>query len=171
VDINEFPAFKSLNATQLEDLRGAAEEISAAEGEKLIERGEVGGAMYLLLEGELRVYIDEGGKEVVLVDLHAPAVVGELELLTHKPRTASVRVLTRSRLLAIPHDRIQARIEDGDPAVLKVMYAISQLIAARLVSLTDMFVEMEASASPGRSDELRAFRTKLFSEWSFGEGG
>lgn len=171
MNLRDFPAFKSLNTTQLENLRGAAEEMSAAEGDELIQRGETGGSIYLLLEGELRVYIKEGGKEVVLVDLHAPAVVGELELLTKKPRTASVRVLTRSKLLAIPHDRIQARIEDGDPAVLKVMYAISQLIAARLVSLTEMFVEMESKAGPGRSAELRAFRTKLFSEWSFEEAG
>lgn len=171
MNLSQFPAFKSLDATQLASLRHVSEEMSVGEGEELIQRGESGGAIYLLVEGELRVYVKEGGKEVVLVDLHAPAVVGELELLTQKPRTASVRVLTRSKLLAIPHDRIQARIEAGDPAVLKVMYAISQLIAARLVSLTEMFVEMESKAGPERSDELRAFRTKLFSEWSFEEVG
>lgn len=171
MQLSEFPAFKSLDPAQLESLRDAAQEISAAEGDELIERGQSGGAIYLLLEGELRVYVKESGNEVVLVDLHAPAVVGELELLTGKPRSASVRALTRSKLMAIPHDRIQERIEAGDTAVLKVMYAISQLIAARLVGLTELIVEMEANASPRRSDELRAFRTKLFSEWSFEEAG
>ncbi len=163
----EFPALKALNATQLENLRNACDEQQIEAGEVLISRGHQGGAIYFLLEGGLQVYVPETGREVVLVELQAPAIVGELELLTGQPRTASVRAMSPARVLAISHETIQTRIDDGDPAVLKVVYAISRLIAGRLVSMTEKFVEIEMSAPPQRSDELRSFRTKLFSEWSF----
>ena len=51
--------------------------------------------------------------------------------------------------------------------MLKVMFSISRIIAGRLASMTQKFVEIETSAAPVRTDELRSFRTKLFSEWTF----
>jgi CRP-like cAMP-binding protein len=99
--------------------------------------------------------------------LRAPAVVGEIELLTGLPRTASVRAHTAAKIVAIPQEGVEARVDDGDTAVLKMMFAISRMVAARLVVLTDKFIEIEANSGPARSDELRAFRTKLFSEWTF----
>ena len=167
MNITDFPALKALNSTQLENLRNACEETRLEAGEELIARGQLGGSIYFLLEGQLQVYVPEQGREVVLVELQAPAIVGELELLTGQPRTASVRSLSRATVMAISHEALQARIDDGDPATLKVMYAISRLIAGRLASMTEKFVEIETTAPPERSDELRSFRTKLFSEWSF----
>jgi CRP-like cAMP-binding protein len=93
--------------------------------------------------------------------------VGELELLTELPRTASVRAVTDAEIVAIPQEGVMARVDDGDTAVLKMMFAISRMIAVRLVALTEKFIEIEANSGSARSDELRAFRTKLFSEWTF----
>lgn len=167
MDIADFPALKSLNPTQIENLRNVCEIRRLPAGEELIRRGEQGGELYFLLEGDLLVYVPGKAKEIELAELRAPAVVGELEFLTGSTRTASVRTLTEARVMAIPQDRVQARVDDGDPATLKVMFAISRMIAARLASLTEKFVEIETNSEPVRSDELRAFRAKLFSEWTF----
>jgi hypothetical protein len=48
-----------------------------------------------------------------------------------------------------------------------MMFAISRMVAARLVALTEKFIEIEANSGGARSDELRTFRTKLFSDWTF----
>jgi CRP-like cAMP-binding protein len=165
--IEDFPALKSLNETQFENLRNASSQLDAVVGKELMKRGEEGGDLYLLLEGELSVYIPNGEREIELVRLVAPAVVGELELLTGEPRSASVRVTRDAKLLVLPHDKLEARINDGDPAVLKVMVQISRLIAGRLASMTEKFVELESSVEPSKSHELSDFRKKLFSEWSF----
>jgi CRP-like cAMP-binding protein len=167
MDIADFPALKSLTQTQMENLRGTWEARSLSAGEDLIHRGEEGGEIYFLLEGELEVYIPQGEREIELALLRAPMVVGELELLTGEPRTASVRAHTDVEIVAIPQDKVQARVDDGDTAVLKMLLVISQMTAKRLVALTDKFIEIEANSGSARSDELRAFRTKLFSEWTF----
>ena len=167
MNIADFPALKSLNPTQIENLRSACEVRRLSAGEELIRRGEQGGELYFLLEGELLVYVPGEGRDIELAELRAPAVVGEIEFLTGSTRTASVRTLTEAEIMAIPQEGIQARIDDGDPAALKVMFAISRMIAARLASLTEKFVEIETNSEPVRSDELRAFRVKLFSDWTF----
>ena len=167
MDIADFPALKTLTQSQMDNLRSAWEARRLSAGEDLIHRGEKGGEIYFLLEGELEVYIPQGGREVELALLRAPAVVGELELLTGMPRTASVRAHTDAELVAIPQDKVEARVEDGDTAVLKMMLVISRMTAKRLVALTEKFIEIEANSGPARSDELRDFRSKLFSEWTF----
>ncbi len=167
MDIVDFPALNTLTQTQMDDLRSAWEARSLSAGDDLIHRGEEGGEIYFLLKGELEVYIPQGGREIELALLRAPAVVGELEMLTRLPRTASVRAHTDAEIVAIPQDDVEARVDAGDTAVLKMMLAISRMIATRLVALTDKFIEMEANSGPQRSAELRAFRTKLFSEWTF----
>lgn len=167
MDIADFPALESLTQTQMDDLSNAWEPRSLSAGEDLIHRGEEGGEIYFLLKGELEVYIPQGGREIELALLRAPAVVGELELLTGEPRTASVRAHTNAELVAIPQAKVEARVDDGDTAVLKMLLIISRMTARRLVALTEKFIEMEANSGPQRSAELRAFRTKLFSEWTF----
>lgn len=167
MDIADFPALQTLTQTQMDNLRSAWEARSLSAGEDLIHRGEEGGEIYFLLEGELDVYIPQGGREIELALLRAPAVVGELELLTGLPRTASVRARTDAELVAIPQEKVEARVDDGDTAVLKMMLVISRMTAKRLVALTEKFIEIEANSGPARSDELRTFRSKLFSEWSF----
>ena len=167
MDIADFPALKTQTETQMESLRSAWEARRLSAGEDLIHRGEKGGEIYFLLKGELEVYIPQGGREVELARLRAPAVVGELELLTGMPRTASVRAFTDAELVAIPQEKVEARVDAGDTAVLKMMLVISRMTARRLVALTEKFIEIEANSGSARSDELRAFRTKLFSEWTF----
>ena len=162
----EFPALAHLNATQIENLRAVCEEQSLKAGATLIHHGESGGKLYLVLDGTLQVYMPGNGRDIELAEIQAPAVVGELELFTGRPRTASVRATTDVHTMAVSHERVLARIDDGDPAILKVMFAIAKTVACRLVSATEKFVEIERSVPAPHADELRAFRTKLFSEWS-----
>jgi CRP-like cAMP-binding protein len=166
MDITDFPALEHLNPTQAENLRAACAERELTAGEELIRRGTEGGMLYFLLEGSLQVYVEERGSRIVLSELHAPAVIGELELFTGKARTASVRALAQSVVLALEHERVQSRIDDGDPATLKAMYGIARVIAARLVAVTNKLIELEARPGLEHSHELRNFRQKLFSDWT-----
>ena len=165
--LGEFPAFENLNDTQIENLKSACTERRLEKDELLIKRGEPGGDLFFLLEGELLVYVKEKNREVEIVRVQAPAIVGELELLTHQVRTASVRALSKCQVYSLEQEKIEQRLSDGDPAALKVMLAISRVIAGRLAGMTEKFVELEGSIEPARSHELSDFRKKLFSEWTF----
>jgi CRP-like cAMP-binding protein len=93
-------------------------------------------------------------------------VLGELELLTSHKRSASVRSAGVARVLGLDHDKIEARVRAGEVPVLQAMYGVSQVVAQRLVSLSEKFVELESRDRPVDARELRNFREKLLSDWS-----
>lgn len=166
MELNEIPALQHLTPAQLDNLRESCQERRLESGEELIRRGDEGGKLYFLLDGRVEVYLDDRGPDVVLAELCAPAIVGELEMLTGEKRTANVRAREASRLLSLEHGKISERIQGGDTAVLQVVYGIARVIASRLVTMSAKFAELEDKADPARSRELRDFRQKLFSDWS-----
>lgn len=76
-------------------------------GRIVVTEGEPSLAMYLVLEGALRVYMaDETGREVVLSTLGPGEYFGEA-MLAGQSRSASVQALTRSRLCMITRSELQ----------------------------------------------------------------
>jgi glucose-6-phosphate 1-dehydrogenase len=69
-----------------------------AAGETLVRKGEMGREMYVIVRGEVEV-LDDAGR--VLGTLSDGACVGEIALLAHRPRTASVRAKTNCDLMAL----------------------------------------------------------------------
>ena len=47
--------------------------------------------MYLVRKGELRVYLEQNGKEVTLVTIGDGGMIGEMALFDQQPRSASVK--------------------------------------------------------------------------------
>jgi glucose-6-phosphate 1-dehydrogenase len=69
-----------------------------APGEVVMRKGEVGHDAYVIVRGQVEVVDDAGN---VLGTLRDGAVFGELALLTHAPRTATVRAKTPCDLMAL----------------------------------------------------------------------
>lgn len=166
MELREIPCLQHLTPTQLENLEGACQERRLEAGDELIRRGDAGGKLYFLLEGGVQVQVTERGAPVVLSEMTAPAILGELEMLTGQKRSADVRATAPSRVLSLDHQNVAARVQEGDTAVLQVIYGIARVIAARLVTMSAKFAELESGCDPKSSRELRDFRRKLFSDWS-----
>lgn len=73
-----------------------------AEGEPLVEQGDEGSELYLLLDGMLTVEVD--GRP--LAELGPGAIVGERALLEGGKRTSTLRALTRCRVAVAAPDTI-----------------------------------------------------------------
>ena len=71
-------------------------------GETLVEQGEVGNELYLLLDGVLAVEVD--GEEVA--EIGPGAILGELAVLEASERTATLRARTRCRVGIVPAELI-----------------------------------------------------------------
>jgi len=83
--------------------RGAAPERRKLEpDETLVEQGDEGDELYLLVDGVLTAEVD--GEEVA--EIGPGAVLGERAVLEGGKRTATLRARTRSRLAVIPADLI-----------------------------------------------------------------
>jgi hypothetical protein len=71
-------------------------------GDTLVEQGQIDDRIFLLLNGVLVVEVD--GE--VLGEIGPGAVLGERAVLEGGRRTATIRAVTRCRLVAVPADRI-----------------------------------------------------------------
>ena len=89
--------FASLPEDGLLVLAEGLEPVSASPGEIVVRTGEATGPMYLVERGRLRIVRDGADLEY----LHAGDFFGELSLLHHGPREATVEALTECRLLAL----------------------------------------------------------------------
>jgi hypothetical protein len=60
--------------------------------------------MYLIRSGELKVYLDQGNKEVTLATVNSGGMLGEMALFDKKPRSASVKAVTECEITLISND-------------------------------------------------------------------
>lgn len=134
-------------------------------GATLLEEGARGPRMIVLLEGRVEVLRrDPRGAPRPIAVVGPGEVLGETALLLDLPRTATVRALDDLKVFAMDRAAFQERVDAGDPAALKVGYALSRTLARRLVALNDRVVGLLAE-----NDDLRErfgeARQAVFSLW------
>jgi CRP-like cAMP-binding protein len=70
----------------------------------IVQQGDVGDRFYILVRGAASVSRETGGRTVSLGKLHDGDYFGEMALLSHQPRNATVRSLTDCVCLSLPRD-------------------------------------------------------------------
>ena len=77
----------------------------------VIQEGDYGDTMFVVLSGRVRVYLaDEEGREVLLGEYGAGEHFGEM-MLDHGPRSASVATLEPTRCAVVTRDELEAFLE------------------------------------------------------------
>ena len=89
--------FQSLSDTILLHLARLAKEQWLDAGDTLFEKGELGTAMYVIVEGEIAVHDDDR----LIATLRPGEIFGELAMLTSEMRSSSISAKTPARLLKI----------------------------------------------------------------------
>jgi CRP-like cAMP-binding protein len=101
----ELAVFRGLPADVLERLVAALVPVSLREGDVLMQQDAPGDALFVLDEGVLGIHIAVPGQSQGLEtpplgrQLPAPAIVGEMALITRDPRSATVTALRDCRVL------------------------------------------------------------------------
>src|SRR5438132_108127 len=98
--------FKGLSETARESLGHRLVEKRYRAGELVFSKGDMGNAMYLVLQGKVEIFLPpEGGSERVhLKEVNEGEHFGELALFDEKPRSASVEAHTDTVLLELARE-------------------------------------------------------------------
>ena len=99
---------------------------------EIVKQGSPGDAMYLVLEGEVRVRMVIAGKESILVTMAPGEFFGEVALFDHGPRSADVVANKESLLLKISAGAFQKLISEAPDLAAPFLYAIGQTLIARI---------------------------------------
>ncbi len=122
----------AMSDEQLEQFVQFMEVIPVREFTELVKQGQIGDAMYLVLEGELRVRIMIDGKETCLVTLQPGEFFGEISLFDHGPRSADVIANKESTLLKIDADAFEKLLSEAPQLAAPFLFAISKTLTARI---------------------------------------
>lgn len=127
-ELRSVPLFADLSEEALQRLAGLAAEFEVESGHVLIQPNQAGSGLFVIQEGS--VDVETPGAKVTY---GSGECVGELSLLTDKPRSARVRSTSHVRGLAIRRSDFQALLE-GEPT-----FAISLLkaLANKLIDTND----------------------------------
>lgn len=98
-------------------------------GEPIFHVGDAGQSMMVILAGTVRVSLPgPRGKAVILADLSAGEVLGEIALLDGRERSADAAALTKCELLVLERREIVSFLEKRADVCLKLL----DLVCARL---------------------------------------
>ena len=95
--LKSVPIFSSVPENQLVDLATIAETVEYDEGDLIMNQGDLGTSMYIVVNGRVRIF--DGDKD--LAEHGTRAVFGEMAALDPEPRAASVQALEDCTLLRI----------------------------------------------------------------------
>jgi len=96
--------------------------VTVKAGDVLFRKGDPAKVMYVVLSGELRV--GDGNK--IFEQLAPGGLVGEMALIDHAPRAATVTALTDSTLAEIDEKRFLFLTQQTPSFALNVMRVLSQ---------------------------------------------
>jgi len=106
--------FQAIDSLALQKLLASLEWRFLAGGEVLFRAGDAGDAMYVVLSGRVRVLVERSDGTIEIIrELGRGESVGELALLTDKPRSATVRAIRDTELARISQSAFEGTIKDN----------------------------------------------------------
>ena len=118
------PLFAACSRRELQRIAKAGDELTVDEGTVLVEQGATGRECYIVLDGKAAVR--RGGRKVATV---GPGdAIGELSLLDHGPRTATVVAESEMTLLVLGSRQFAGVLEDVPSLARKLMASLASRI-------------------------------------------
>jgi len=105
---------------------GADYTVEHAPGEYVFREGELGTEMYIIHEGQVEILNRVGDEERLLAVLEKGDFFGEMALLEDRPRAASARALTATRLLQINGSTFDQMLRDNPEIAVRMMRKLSR---------------------------------------------
>jgi len=135
--------FSSLNNQELDEIIGITKKKRFHEGDFIMQEGDGGDSMYLIMEGEVEVsksmtmkFGDDDFREIEKVlTRYRPedhAVFGEMALISQEKRSASIIARTDCQLLEIKRDDFLKLIEEKHRLGVRVLMKLMEFLVTRL---------------------------------------
>ncbi|HEX7675789.1 MAG TPA: cyclic nucleotide-binding domain-containing protein [Bdellovibrio sp.] len=92
----------------------------------LFREGDAPDAMYIVKSGTLAVTKTKGNSEVVLAEVQAGSMVGEMALFDKKPRSANVKATKETEVIALPYDSLNKQMDQLPVWVRAIMKNLNE---------------------------------------------
>ncbi len=132
--LKEIPLFKGFSMKELVHLVERFSLETFNPGKTVIQEGEKGSNLYIILKGELQVL--KGG--MGLKTLGPGEHFGEMSLINARTRSASVTTFSKTRLLVMERERFLELLRSERELGGKLLWNLAQILTLRLSDTTDL---------------------------------
>ncbi len=119
--LSQVPLFAGCTNKELQAIAKAGDEITMTAGTVIVDQGQLGREAFVVLDGE--VTVRRSGRKITTMG--AGAVVGELSLLDHGPRTATVVCDTDCVLFVIDQRHFRGVLENNPSFAVKLLATLA----------------------------------------------
>lgn len=134
LDLRSISLFEGMDDVALANVAERLEIQWLASGTNLFDQGDPPDALYILLSGALSVFRESTDQEPPrwMGQVRAGETVGEMAMLSGKPRTASVRAMRDSEVLRFKRSDFEALVATDPSAMLHIARIAFQRLEARM---------------------------------------
>lgn len=136
--LRKVPLFASLSEADLQNLAGLLRWRGIAKGEYLFRQGDEGTALYIIMQGRIKISLSRGTEKVTLAILGQGEFLGEMALLDDQPRSADAAALEDSHVYTLNRRDFLSFLINNDHAVRAILHSLSK----RLRKTDDLLAEM-----------------------------
>lgn len=122
--LRKVPLFADLDNKALERLENFARERTYEAGSDIVRQGDEGVGVFVILEGKAEALRD-GQK---LAEFGPSSFFGEMAILDHYRRSATVRAVEATKCLAIPRSDFLAELRGNNDLCLKLLVHMSRRV-------------------------------------------
>jgi len=125
--LRRIPLFASVGDADLERMASLLIERRFPKGATVVEEGLPGDYMYIIKQGRVKITkLSEDGREKILEMMGAGAFFGEMALLDHAPRSATVKTLAPAVLLALSRTDFLALLRRSPDLAMNVIQELTR---------------------------------------------
>lgn len=165
--LKNIPLFKSLSEEEFNSIHEKLEEVNYTENTLVFETGEIGDCLYIVVEGEVEVYIEAGEKsdKVILSTLGKGDYFGEMSLITGEPRSASIITLQDCVFLRLSKIDFDQLIINNPSINISLSHMLSQRLKSSNIKRAQAESVFQAKIKPtGNLEEHALIEVLKFCE-------
>ncbi len=166
--LREVYFFKDLSDDDVQAVESLCEEYHFDPGAVVFEEGDAAERFFIVLDGEVEVWKDYRSESPDMLAVHgAGHLFGEMALIDELPRSATIVVRNKARLLAIGRSEFQSLLQERPSVSLSLLLSLSSMVRRSNESFVeDLRVRnrrLERALSDLKATQNRLLRAERFS--------
>lgn len=140
--LRKMSLFRDFDSLELVQVSKLVKHVPFSSGDVVVRENSEGQSLFVVKEGKLHAFHEENGQRKELANFEPLSFFGELALIDHGPRSASVEALEDGELLEFDDKALETLIKHNEHLKLKLYMNLTDDLARKLRRTNDRLIKL-----------------------------